>query len=310
MVNQLLVALVNSVLGMGKPTARNNYAYHCPFCHHPKPKLEVNLTENKEGNNPWHCWACDTRGKTIYSLFKQSKTTPENLSRVKSLVSSSNYSVKDFQTVNTVSLPEEYVSLVCPDPNDIMAKHALTYLKKRNISYHDVIKYNIGYCSKGLYANMIILPTYDKDGNLNYFTARSFEKDPFTKYRNPSVSRDIIPNEHLINWNLPIVLCEGLFDAIAIKRNAIPLLGKNIESNLMKRIVTSAIDKIYIALDKDAIKQALKFCEMLLAEGKEVYLVELSSKDPSELGFKNFTKLIQSTLPLTYYGLMEKKLTL
>ncbi len=52
MVNQLLVTLVNSVLGSGKSTARNNYAYHCPFCHHHKPKLEVNLTENREGKNP------------------------------------------------------------------------------------------------------------------------------------------------------------------------------------------------------------------------------------------------------------------
>jgi DNA primase len=157
---------------------------------------------------------------------------------------------------------------------------------------------------------MIIIPTYDADGRLNYFTARSFEKEPYVKYRNPSVSRDIIPNEHLINWNLPIIICEGLFDAISIKRNAIPLLGKNIQSNLMKKIVTSLVDKIYIALDKDAMKQALKFCEMLLAEGKEVYLVDLQDKDPSEMGFKNFTKLIQNTFPLTYYNLMERKLTL
>ena len=66
MVNQLLLALVNSVLGVGKSTARNNYAYHCPFCHHVKPKLEVNLTENKEGKNPWHCWVCDKKGKKLY----------------------------------------------------------------------------------------------------------------------------------------------------------------------------------------------------------------------------------------------------
>ena len=32
---------------------------------------------------------------------------------------------------------------------------------------------------------MIIIPTYDADGRLNYFTARSFEKDPYIKYRNP-----------------------------------------------------------------------------------------------------------------------------
>ena len=178
------------------------------------------------------------------------------------------------------------------------------------MSKYDIIKYNIGYCKTGLYKNMIIIPTYDADGRLNYFTARSFEKEPYVKYRNPSASRDVIPNEHLINWNVPVILCEGLFDAIAIKRNAIPLLGKNIQSSLMKKIVTSVVDKIYIALDRDAIKQALKFCERLMAEGKEVYLVDLQDKDPSEMGFENFTKLIQNTVPLTYYDLMEQKLAI
>jgi DNA primase len=157
---------------------------------------------------------------------------------------------------------------------------------------------------------MIIIPTYDANGKVNYFTARSFEKNPYIKYKNPSASRDIIPNEHLVNWNIPIILCEGLFDAMAIKRNVIPLLGKNIQSSLMKKVVTSLVDKIYIALDRDAMKQALRFCEMLLAEGKEVYLVDLQDKDPSEMGFKNFTKLIQNTVPLTYYNLMERKLAL
>ena len=309
MVNQLLVTLVNSVLGSGKATARNNYAYHCPFCNHHKPKLEVNLTENREGKNPWHCWACDVRGTTIYNLFKQLKVEAGKLSELSSLVKTSK-SIKETQSTTTISLPDEYISLSSGDLSDISAKHAIAYLKKRHISKYDILKYNIGYCKSGLYNNMIIIPTYDEDGRLNYFTARSFEKDPYIKYRNPSVSRDIIPNEHLINWNVPIILCEGLFDAIAIKRNAIPLLGKNIQNNLMKKVISSKVDKIYIALDRDAIKQALRFCEMLLAENKEVYLVDLQDKDPSEMGFKNFTKLIQKTVPLTYYDLMEQKLAI
>jgi hypothetical protein len=309
MVNQLLVTLVNSVLGSGKATARNNYAYHCPLCHHHKPKLEVNLTENREGKNPWHCWACDARGTTIYSLFKQLKTIPEKFTELKSLVKTSK-SIKETQVVSSVVLPTEYISLNNVDTSDIISRHALAYLKNRHVSKYDILKYNIGYCKDGLYKNMIIIPTYDMDGRLNYFTARSFEKDPYIKYRNPSTSRDIVPNEHLINWNVPVILCEGLFDAMAIKRNAIPLLGKNIQSSLMKKIVTSVVDKIYIALDRDAIKQALKFCERLMAEGKEVYLVDLQDKDPSEMGFENFTKLIQNTIPLTYYDLMEHKLSL
>jgi transcription elongation factor Elf1 len=71
MVNELLVNLVNNVLGPGKRTARGNQSYTCPFCHHSKPKLEVNFTENKDGINQWACWACSKKGKSIKSLFKQ-----------------------------------------------------------------------------------------------------------------------------------------------------------------------------------------------------------------------------------------------
>ena len=308
MVNQLLVSLANSVLGSGKRTARGNMAYTCPYCNHHKPKLEVNFTENKEGHNPWHCWVCNKKGKSLYILLKQAGASKDKLDEVNSLCKSNYNKVYTEKVVNTLKLPKEYIPLF-PEDKTITWKQAYYYLKSRGITDDDILKYNIGYCEYGLYANMIIIPTYDADGRLNYFTARSFDKNAYIKYRNPQVSRDIIPNEHMINWKVPIVICEGLFDAIAIKRNAIPLLGKNIQSNLMKKIVTSFVEKIYIALDKDAIKQALHFCEQLMMEGKEVYFVDLQDKDPSEMGFKNFTNLIQNTVPMTYSTLLERKLS-
>jgi hypothetical protein len=76
----------------------------------------------------------------------------------------------------------------------------------------------------------------------------------------------------------------------------------------MKKLINSSVNKIYIALDKDAIKQALNFCEQLMNEGKEVYLVDLNEKDPSDMGFEKFTNLIQNTIPLTFSNLLEKKL--
>jgi DNA primase len=309
MVNQLLVTLVNSVLGSGKQTARGNIAYTCPHCQHHKPKLEINFTENKKGHNPWHCWVCDKRGKSIIPLLRKANASTDKIDYALTLVKDVNYSYNDV-AVATLTLPDEFISLSNAILPNITMRHAQAYLKKRNISKYDILQYNIGYCESGLYKNMLVIPTYDAEGKLNYFTARSFEKEPYIKYRNPQISRDIIPNEHFINWNIPIILCEGLFDAIAIKRNAIPLLGKSIQSNLMKKIVTSVVDKIYIALDKDAIKQSLRFCEKLMAEGKEVYLVDLQDKDPSEMGFENFTKLIQNTFPLTYSQLLGKKLAI
>jgi len=308
MVNELLVNLVNNVLGTSKRTARGNQAYTCPFCHHQKPKLEINFTENKEGFNPWQCWVCGQKGKTIKSLFKRLKVSSDYFQELNKLVK--NISLDDIKEIksNLLELPKEYKTFV--NNKDIIARHALSYLKKRNITKQDIIKYNIGYCNSGQFMNMIIIPSYDNNGKLNYFTARSFEKDPFIKYRNPDTSRDIIPFELFINWDLPIILCEGPFDAMVIKRNVIPLFGKNLQPSLMKKIVTSKVQKIYIALDNDAIKQALGFCEQLLDIGKEVYLVELKGKDPSDMGFENFTKLIQTTSPLTQYKLMEKKLSI
>ena len=308
MVNELLVDLVDRVLGKGKRTSKGNQSYHCPFCNHHKPKLEINFTENKKGDNPWHCWVCDKRGRKLRTLFKQIDASPEHKKELKSLVKSGEWVQEETLTYSQVELPKEYLPII--DNDNILARHALSYLKKRNLTEEDILKYNIGYCEYGSYQNMLIIPSYDIKGKLNYFTARSFKKDSFIKYKNPDVSRDIIPFENMINWDLPLILCEGPFDAMAIKRNVIPLLGKNIQSSLMKKIVLSQVGKIYIALDQDAIKQALNFCEILLNQGKEVYLVELQGKDPSEMGFKNFTKLIQNVTPLNQFKLMEKKISL
>jgi DNA primase len=309
MVNQALVATLNSVLGTGKSTARGNFAYHCPFCNHHKPKLEVNLTENPKGEHPWNCWVCSKKGKKLSNLFKAIGAPDDKLKEVKSLEKYTSGNFEVTVTDKKVELPKEFKPL-SNQYNSIEYKHATSYLKRRQVTSNDIIKYNIGYCESGKYNNCIIVPSYDKDGILNYFTARSFDKNSSIKYKNPDVSRDIIPFELFINWNIPIILCEGPFDALAIKRNVIPLLGKNIQQNLRKKLVTSKVQKIYIALDKDAIKQALSFCEELINEGKEVYLVDMQDKDPGEMGFENFTNLIQHTIPLTFSSLFEKKLQL
>jgi DNA primase len=54
----------------------------------------------------------------------------------------------DTQSSNEIlELPKEFKSLL--DNQDIIARHALAYLKKRNITKQDILKYNIGYCDSG-----------------------------------------------------------------------------------------------------------------------------------------------------------------
>jgi DNA primase len=307
MVDNALVYLMDSVLGKGKPTSKGNRAYHCPECKHHKLKLEINLEEHSPHFQSYQCWVCGFKGKKLTTLFKKIGADSDKVNELRLLVKSASKETKITVETKKAILPDEFISLINP-PASITSKHALHYLKNRNITREDIIKYNIGYCEFGRYANMIIIPSYNNEGNLNYFTARNFDKNASVKYRNPDVTRDIIGLELFINWNTPITLCEGMFDAIAIKRNVIPLLGKTLQPSLMKKLINSSVNKIYIALDKDAIKQALNFCEQLMNEGKEVYLVDLNEKDPSDMGFEKFTNLIQNTQPLTFSNLLEKKL--
>jgi len=304
MVNHLLVNIVNSVLGAGKPTARGNQAYHCPFCHHSKPKLEVNFTDGQK--NPWHCWVCNKKGTNLITLLKQAKAPEDKITEVKKHVSYKSYR-DNTKKVEAINLPKEFKPLLELTKSDIKGRQALAYLKKRGVSKADIMRYNIGYCDGGVYDYMIIIPSYSHEGSLNYFVARNYNPHSPVKYKNPPMSKDVVPFELFINWSSPLILVEGIFDALAVKRNAIPLLGKHIQRELMKKIVTSEVKKIYIALDQDAQKDALKFCEQLLNEGKEVYLVNMQEKDPSEMGFKEVTKLIQETTPISGYDLMSLK---
>ena len=177
----------------------------------------------------------------------------------------------------------------------------------RGLTDNDFIKYSIGYCTTGEYGGRIIFPSYSASNQLNFFVARSFDGNYF-KYKNPEVSKDIIFYENLINWNEPIILCEGVFDAVAIRRNVVPVLGKSISKELLKKLITSKVNDIYIALDKDAFKKALQYCEQFLKLGKRVYLVELDEKDPSEMGFKAFTRHIQTAQELDLTVLMQYKM--
>jgi DNA primase len=179
---------------------------------------------------------------------------------------------------------------------------------ERNIRMGDVIRYGIGYCEEGPYARRVIIPSYNSSGQLNYFVARDVFPDSKMKYKNPPTSKNVVMFELLINWNEPIVLCEGVFDAIAIKKNAIPLLGKFPSTELMKTMISNRVKSVYLALDSDAFKNSLRFAESLMNNGVNVHIVELKDSDPSDMGFRSINEKIENTELLSLRKLMEYKL--
>jgi len=302
-----LLGSIENILGKSYKRARENYAFHCPFCNHRKPKLEINMHTNEKGQNPWECWVCQTRGRTIRSLLKQLKTPREQAADILKYLPKG--STIEYKQLSIIELPKEYQMLYSASSTSVVANLIKKYLYERGLTDNDFIKYGIGYATSGEYGGRVIIPSYNGSNQLNYFIARSYDGNYF-KYKNPEASKDIIFFENLINWNTPIILCEGVFDAMSIKRNAIPILGKSISLSLYKKIITSPLKDIYIALDQDARNRALEMSQQLLNQGKRVFLINLPDKDPSDMGFEAFTKLVQQAEELDLSSLMLHKLEL
>ena len=304
--SNLVKSLLDVHLGKGKIISKGDVAYYCPICKHKNAKLMVNV---KTGN--YNCFTCHpkTTGKTPVSLLKKIGSPSEAIIEMKGYFVNDTTLIKAEEEVKLVHLPKEFINLIDTSDTCLEKRQAVTYLKKRGVSSIDIVKYNIGYCKTGRYRNKVIIPSYNSNGRLNYFIARSFEKEPKLKIDSPECKKsELIGFEYYINWNTPVILCEGIFDAMAIKRNAIPLFGKTISKALMIKLLQSDVQTVYLALDDDAIRESIDHAQKLLDLGKEVYIIKLEGKDPSELGFENMISCLQSAKPLTATDLLLLKM--
>jgi hypothetical protein len=105
-------------------------------------------------------------------------------------------------------------------------------------------------------------------------------------------------------------LCEGVFDAIAIRNNAVPLFGKYPSKKLRESMLVNGTKRVNMILDNDAMEDSIKNCEMMMGLGIDVYLVELNGKDPAVLGFEKIHELIRNAAPFDRDNLLKYELGL
>ena len=302
----IIISTLSNTLGSYSSLKGNELAFYCPFCNHHKQKLQVNTETQK-----WHCWTCNSGGKKLTSLLKKLDVDRKTISIIREIYGDSNYNpqLEDADTKVFISLPKEFKPLnEVPSGFNPEYKHAIHYLTKRGITEKDIIKYNIGYCTEGLYSRRVIIPSYNSDGTLNYFVSRSYYPEEKMKYKNPPISKNVICFDSQVNWNEPIILCEGVFDAITIKRNAIPLLGKFPSRILVEKIFMSGITDIIISLDNDAINEALKAAEYFRKNGIHVKMMYLKDKDAADMGYEKFYEELKEAKEFSSEELLLNKI--
>jgi len=286
----------------------NEYLFFCPNCDHHKKKLSVNLEKDK-----FKCWICDYRGNSIKRLVRQSGRFPdlkawEKFSTEEPELVSFEEILYELQSTSDrtsrplpqeTSLPKEFVSLINPT-GSLTEKAALGFLSRRGIHQHDILKWKIGHCAGGEYAGRIIIPSFNDDGAVNYFVARSYNGH-YQKYMNPPVSKNIVFNELYVDWTDDVIVVEGAFDAIKAG-NAIPILGTTLQesSTLFSRLVKSRAS-IYLALDSDAEKKATRLISQLSKYGAKVYKVNISPfTDVGEMSKEEFETRKKDAKPVRF----------
>jgi hypothetical protein len=300
-----VITILDGVLGVGTSMKDSEQSYHCPFCHHPKKKLQINLNTQK-----FHCWVCDAKGNRISSLLRKLKVDVKIIQKIKDIYGDDDYNYNPNEDYpEKLELPKEFKQLyIKPKSINPHYNHAISYLNRRGIGMDLIVRYNIGYCDCGDYGGRIIIPSYDGDGELNYFIARSFYEDSKMKYKNPPVSRNVIMFENHINWSEAITLVEGAFDAFSVRRNVIPLLSKFILPKLKTKIKEMGVKKVNILLDPDAIQSSVKHTEYFLKNGIEVNNIILTEGDAGELGFEKVNKLIKESKETKWDDLILTKI--
>jgi DNA primase len=278
----------------------------CPFCCHRKKKLSINLETHY-----YKCWVCNKAGKDVGFLVRKFGSSYDVE------IYNKNYNFKNFIEKDDIvdfrlSFPEFYSPLIhCKD--SFIGKKAYHYLlNQRKITEDDILFYKLGICVDGPYKNRIIFPSFDKDGNLNFFTARSIGEGSYLLPQTPrGYKNNIVINELYIDWSQTLFITEGFIDSLkSTTKNIIPLFGSTLSkySKLFRMIVANST-KICLALDADAEEKSLQIAKLLISYGNEVFFLDTKPfKDLGEMSKKDFAEKLDNISLLDHNFILRKKL--
>ena len=300
MSNTEKIKILSDVLGSSYCEGQAQLLYHCPKCNHHKKKLSINIEKNV-----FKCWICDWSGRNIYRVIKRygDYNSKRDWLRLNQQVEINDFAEKLFgekviEIKRKFDLPKGFVSLINKEPPASSVK-AINYLESRHIDEDDIRKWKIGYCSEGEYSGRIVVPSFDMDGNINYFVGRSYDNN-WIKYLNPPYAKNFIFNELYLDFAKELTIVEGVFDALKAGDNAVPLLGSTLteHSKLFTKIVQNDTT-VYLSLDADAHKKIDKIVKLFFKYDIEVYLVDIGTyKDVGEMTKEHFSSKKQESILL------------
>lgn len=307
------VKFIESLFGSGRLASNcKNIEVKCPICDprdSSKKKLAIRLDDDRN-----HCWVCGYKARNLVPLIRKFGNAEKLREYVSLFLQNDSRSVLGSQdpSEQKVELPKDFKFLATAnvDP-DIRA--TIRYLFDRGLTERDLWYYKICVSSEPRWYRRVIVPSFDSNGDLNYFVARTIDKNKRPKYDNPDHDKtSIIFNELNIDWSKRLVICEGVFDMFKCGDNAVPLLGSDLseDSKLLSSILINNTP-VALALDGDMWEtKTIKICKKLTSYDVDVVLVDTRSfDDPGSVTKERFLEALNVAKPLTWESSFYTMLT-
>jgi len=287
-----------------------NASFVCPKCDTTdsrKKKLVVKLE-----NDIFHCWVCGVKGKNLKRLIERFGTQSQLSSYISDFCQSELITGEIDEVDEKVSLPSDFKMLITHPCKSHPDSHAIyRYLTARSLTPDDFWFFKLGFSHEGNFRRRVIFPSFDAEGNLNYFAARSIDARVRPRYLNAQSDKtSIIFNEINICWNDELTLVEGPFDLVNCDQNATCLLGSFLseQSYLFQKIVKNQTP-VVLALDKDATQKSQFIAKKLIEYDVPVKMITLTSKnDVGEMTKDEFKKAKKSAVVVNRKDLILSKI--
>lgn len=308
----MFVDYMEELLGEAKYNlSRTEANWDCPFCDDSRTRFRMH-TSKLAG----HCFNCGWGGSAIkfvsdyqrvgwhdaldiVNFYEEYRPLPQNV--FEEVFDRLIIAGQDSElTRKYIPLPSDFKLL--SNSASLQAKRYLDYAKSRGLSDKQIALHGLGFCPVGEIKlteekstnldNHLFIQTYDDRNDPIYWMARAIRKDIKPKAFNPvGVTNTINKSDVIFNFNNAkkhgvVVINEGVFDATTVGDYGTALFGKTLSARQLLQLIQADLDAVYIMLDPDALKDALKIADLLSKHIKNVYLCDLQDGDPNEVGRK------------------------
>lgn len=185
--------------------------------------------------------------------------------------------------------PEDFTPLWTGDgATSIMLEPARAYLRRRGVAAQTIAEVRIGACLRGRAAGRVVVPVLDLDGRTWLgWQARVWDRRSTAVRYLSATGMD--RESHVFNAAAlavetedPVLVVEGIFDALPYWPDVVALLGKPSEGQIAALL--SAARPIVVALDGDAWLEAEMLAARLELDGARATWVKLPPKrDPGDV---------------------------